>query len=332
MTKNKLIYFLLTGFILLATFASMTGCGSIASSATIKVSGAWDLYYLTTVINDHYSLKPGVPAVDMIPSTSSIKDLKDGKVDAVIAGREFSSDELAGLSDNVIAYDAICVIIDENSYVGGRYANARKTSGLRQINSEALKEMLTAGQFTWEGEYYTRAALDPNSWLATTDLGWIQEPKTISYFYCLIPGKYDTQTVLFQNLGLNEAEITSGWNTFTSPKLSVEEEVLSFEYQPGAPYSAGTADFPFKIGLASRRVMLVAPKHVPVRALSIDGIDPIENTQSIYNGTYPLSRKIHLLTRDTASLKTAELVNFLKSDEGQQLITEAGYLPISPVK
>ena len=129
---------------------------------------------------------------------------------------------------------------------------------------------------------------------------------------------------------MDENKLSAPWTTFTSPTLNLEEELLSFEYKTDGPYALGAGNFVFKIGFASRRVMTIAPQHIPVKVLSIDGINPIDNTQAIYDGTYPLSRQIHLLVRQNSSVKTMKLVDYLQSDAGQKLISEAGYLPQKP--
>ena len=78
--------------------------------------------------------------------------------------------------------------------------------------------------------------------------------------------------------------------------------------------------------------MTVASQHVPVSVVSIDGINPMKDSQSIYNGTYKFSRKIHLLIRDDSPDSVVNLAKFLQSPSGQKLITDVGYLPILNVK
>ena len=47
--------------------------------------------------------------------------LKMVKLDAVLLGREPTADELKGLNEYEIALDAVCIVVDENSYDGGQY-------------------------------------------------------------------------------------------------------------------------------------------------------------------------------------------------------------------
>jgi hypothetical protein len=320
-------------FLIFAIVSTLiSGCSSNSQKdGSIKLSGPWDLYYLSVLINNDNASGQNIPKVTMNPSLTDINDLKKGKCDAVIIGKEPNSADLTGLKDYVIGYDAICVVIDENSYVGGQYGITKKTAGLQGLSLDNIKELFSTGQCAWDGAYYTRDSLDPNSWLAATGLGWLLQPKVLSCYFHLIPGKYDIQTALFQDLGLDEKTISSSWKTFTSPGLNLEEELLSTEYKTDGSYSQG-ADFAFKIGFASRRVMTVAPSHIPIRVVSIDGINPVDDAQAIYDGSYSLSRKIHILVRQDSSPQMMKLVDYLQSDSGQKLISDAGYLPVKPDK
>jgi len=327
---------MLVGLALIICSILLPGCVSIAKadSNTVDLAGAWDTYYLSVAINSHNGTDSVVPPVKMNPSTSAIADLKKGEYDAVILGREPTAEELKGLKDYVIGYDAVVITIDENSYVGGISGLSSKSSGLQDLTTDDLKAFFGSGQLPWSGDYYTRYPLiDRNSWLFTnTQYGWDKQTKIISMFYKLIPGKYDTQTVLYRALGLEEPKTTSTSSTYTDPKMNFEEEVLTAEYPPGAPYGAGTGDFVFKVEFASRRVAAVALKHIPIRVISVDGINPLDNPGAIYDGTYPFSRKLHLLVPDNPTSAASRLVDFLQSPSGQQLISDAGYLPISPHK
>jgi ABC-type phosphate transport system substrate-binding protein len=140
----------------------------------------------------------------------------------------------------------------------------------------------------------------------------------------LLPGKYDTQTSLYDALGISEQEVSNTWNgSFTSPNLAYEEEIVAYAYKDVTAVTA------FQLGFASRRVALLALKHAPVQVISINGIDPVEEPQAIYNGTYPLSRKIHLLTTDNASQNINDFVDYMLSPWGQAVIESAGYLPLA---
>jgi ABC-type phosphate transport system substrate-binding protein len=327
--------------LLVTIFSPLAACATKNASNVIKLSGAWDLYYLSQAINNQHALDSSFPEVEMNPSISSVNDLKKGNYDAILTGRDLSATESSGLIDYVIGYDATCIILDENSYLGGNVVHQIKNPGLQDLSTEDLKQifggnLLAQGsKWQWNGDYYVRdPGLDSISALWNSEIyAWIKQPVPVTNYFDLLLGKYDTQTVLYQALGLDEKKIAATWNNiYTSPKLNLEEEVLSFEYQPGAPYSEGSTNFVFKLGFASRRVMTVAPQHIPARVVSVDGINPITNIQSIYDGTYRFSRKIHLYIRQNSSAAILNFAHLLQSDGGQKLIQDAGYLPIPPGK
>jgi ABC-type phosphate transport system substrate-binding protein len=317
----------------------LNSCSSNSNDPAIKVSVPGDLYYLGAIINDASSTDAGVPPVQVNFSEDRINDLKQGKTDAVLLGREPTADELKGLKDYVIAIDAVCIIVDQNSYVGGQYLGnghpTVKTDGLKNLTTQDLTQIFsgpTSAAWSWNGEYDVRdPLLDPNSWMYSDDtLAWIKQPAQVLHPFNFPVGEFDTQSVIYQDLGLNEKSEVSHNGSYLDPKLHLEEEVLSFEYN-GQIYSAsqnGSQNFVFKLGFASRRVMTIAPQHVPVSVVSVNGINPMTNPQSIYDGTYKFSRKIYLLIRQNSPGSAVKLADFLQSPSGQKLITDAGYLPI----
>ena len=148
----------------------LNGCSANSQDPNqVKVSCPGDLYYLAAIINDASSPDTGVPAVQINLSEDPIYELKQGKTDAVLFGREPTPDELKGLKDYVIAYDAVCIILDQNSYLGGKYLGngypTVKTSGLRNLTTEDLTGIFstpTGTAWPWNGEYYIRDPLiDP---------------------------------------------------------------------------------------------------------------------------------------------------------------------------
>ena len=290
-----------------------------------------------TALNDQVARGADIPLVNFNISSNSINDLKQGKTDAVLLGREPTPEELQGLQDYVIAYDAVCIIIDDNSFTGGIAYGAghplRKETGLQNLTLDNLKDIFSGDGWQWNDGYYSyNPNLDPGSWLWNVpEIAWIPEPKPIVSAFVFPVGKYDTQSALYQSLGLNEKSLICPLTSFTSAKYNKEEEVLAYNYN-GSVYSTdnGIQDFAFKLAFASRRVMTIAPQHVPVKVISIDGINPLTNPQSIYDGTYPLSRKIHVLIRDDGADSATQLVKYLQSSLGQKLLADAGYLPLSP--
>lgn len=317
----------------------LNSCSSNSNDPAVKISVPGDLYYLGAIINDASSTNAGVPPVKVNFSEDTINDLKKSKADAVLLGREPTANELQGLNDYVIALDAVCIIMDQNSYVGGQYLGnghpTVKTGGLQNLTTQDLLQIFrapTGAAWSWNGEYYVRdPLLDPDSWMYSQDnLAWIKQPAQVIHPLNFPVGEFDTQSIIYNDLGLDEESEVTHKGGYLDPKLHLEEEVLSFEYN-GQIYSStqnGSQNFVFKLGFASRRVMTIAPQHVPVSVVSVDGINPMTNPQSIYDGTYKFSRKIYLLIRQNSAESVVKLANFLQSSAGQKLITDAGYLPI----
>jgi ABC-type phosphate transport system substrate-binding protein len=310
----------------------LTGCAQgVSADNSVSISGAGDLWNLSQAINTEATKDTNVPQVNFNISDNSINDLKQGKTDAVFLGREPTAEELKGLQDYVIAYDAVCIIIDDNSFDGGS-SQEQKNTGLQNLTLENLKDIFSGVGWNWSGYYVDNTSIDRGSWLwKDPSVAWLPEPKPIVPDFIFPIAKYDTQTVLYQDLGLDEKSMLSERTSFTSPKYNKEEEVLAYEYT-GSNYGTvdGVQNFAFKLGFASRRVMTIAPQHVPVSVITIDGINPLTDSQSVYTGTYPLTRKIHILVRDNAPANATQLLKYLQSDAGQQMLATDGYLPLIP--
>jgi hypothetical protein len=325
---------------------SVPSC-SAARASTAGLHSAWDLLRLAEMIDSGFS-DSGGNKLGTAGTETSLNDLRNGLCQAVLLGREPTAEELEGFTDTVIAYDGVCILVDENSYIGGeikaRGPTGQKTDGLRNLGSADLAQILSYWNVSpdqrWEltEGFYRRVypvdfassfgykLIDPET---GEDLGeWVADYPILKCF-CFPVGKYDTQTVLFQALGLDEKDITANCYSFTTPDLYREEEVLSYEYMPGVPYSTDMGnDFTFKLGFASLRTAIIAMLHIPVKVVAIDGIDPVENPAAIYDGSYPLSRKIHILTKADPSPEAEKLVQYLLSADGQALIESKGYLPL----
>ena len=323
--------------LLCASLAS--GCSSPAQSPDMEIHGAWDVIRLGEAAAADFSLEVNNDtSVSANGSSTSIDDLKKGLCDAVILGREPASAELIGLQDHVIAYDAICIIIDNNSYAGWSSAS-QKMDGLKELTFAdlvSIASVWSAGPnqaWQWKGFFKWQTLRNASTGDYEIDTikgvliqGWAQTPKQISFSLVLLPGKYDSQRSLYDSLGINEQQLAEIWSnksmtSFTAPDLKYEEEVVAWTYRSISSQSQ-------YLGFASRRVTLLALGHAPVKVIAINGIDPIENTQAIYNGTYPLRRKIHLLTADNASGQVKNFVQYILSEEGQKVVENAGFLPL----
>lgn len=64
-----------------------------------------------------------------------------------------------------------------------------------------------------------------------------------------------------------------------------------------------------------------------VKALKIDGVAP--SIATIKRGDYPISRKLYMITKGEATGLKKEFIDFVLSDEGQQIVEEAGFIKVT---
>ncbi|MBC7129384.1 MAG: phosphate ABC transporter substrate-binding protein [Thermoplasmatales archaeon] len=63
-----------------------------------------------------------------------------------------------------------------------------------------------------------------------------------------------------------------------------------------------------------------------VKALKLDGIEP--TLENVKNKVYPLARELYLFTKGEPTGLTKDFINFVKSDEGQKIVEEEGFIPL----
>ena len=80
------------------------------------------------------------------------------------------------------------------------------------------------------------------------------------------------------------------------------------------------------IGYSFRYYATVMYATSGIRLLAIDNVAP--TVENIRNGTYPFTGDIHMVTARPLSENARKLHDWFLSDEGQQLIEEAGYVPL----
>ncbi|MFP3908974.1 MAG: phosphate ABC transporter substrate-binding protein [Archaeoglobaceae archaeon] len=61
-----------------------------------------------------------------------------------------------------------------------------------------------------------------------------------------------------------------------------------------------------------------------VKALNIDGVEPTK--ANVISGDYPIVRTLHLMTRGDPSQLEQAFLDFVMSEEGQQVVEEQGYI------
>ncbi len=176
------------------------------------------------------------------------------------------------------------------------------------------------------GDAYQENPLNPGRAAGT----WVPDPQ-ILVPYGTPPGKFDTQGFLFAKFGLSEDEVNQG-SLLLPEFLDTEEELVQGVfprlYDEPIP-QVSNMPFPIDLLAVSRRVTVRAIAHgFTVKALAIDGIDPLADPGAIYQGRYPFSKKIHVLTRTQAPPGAAALVQLMQSAAGQRLLEQAAFLPL----
>lgn len=71
-----------------------------------------------------------------------------------------------------------------------------------------------------------------------------------------------------------------------------------------------------------------ASQGVPIRLLPVGGV--AASVENVANGTFPLSRPLNLLTRETPTGLAKEFIEFAQSDDVHDLIGEQYFVPITP--
>jgi ABC-type phosphate transport system substrate-binding protein len=334
----------------------LAGCSQSAAQAQqLRVGGGLDVAPLWQEAAAPFQASTGI-SLTIRPPRAPIQELKSGKLDAVLLGRTPTAEEMEGLMDRVVAHDALFVVVDTRSYLGGLQADLTfhpavykaKTSGLRELSMDQLRALYTnriradGPIWEWEGHSYTfrltgkgpdKISEDPDN------PGYAMGRWRYARIYLIPdlwrPDTVDTQGALFAALGLPEADIvTSGINQFLPKFLESEEELVSYRYAKGPePASVSNDQFTYRLAVLSRRVAQKALDHgFRLRPLAIDGVDPLSDLGAVISGSYPLARQIHLLTRAGAAPDADALGAFLLSSEGQQLVAASGFLPLNPSK
>jgi phosphate transport system substrate-binding protein len=107
------------------------------------------------------------------------------------------------------------------------------------------------------------------------------------------------------------------------------------KFDPAATVLPGTgqvrdvvARAPGAIGYISLGFVVPRFTNVPVKALAIDGVAPSEKT--VADGTYPIGRVLHFLTKGAPTGVTKQFIDFVLSDAVQKgVVIDAGFIPIA---
>ncbi|MBE5039277.1 PstS family phosphate ABC transporter substrate-binding protein [Ructibacterium gallinarum] len=82
------------------------------------------------------------------------------------------------------------------------------------------------------------------------------------------------------------------------------------------------------IGYAYFDDAMKIPDHVPVKLLKINGVMPTQETMQ--NGSYPLLSEMYAVTAGGENPNLAALLEWMLSADGQKLLEETGYIPVTP--
>ena len=87
--------------------------------------------------------------------------------------------------------------------------------------------------------------------------------------------------------------------------------------------TADYRNFKNALGFSFRFYSAQMVKNKYIKLLDIDGVSP--TVENIKNGTYPLTSQFYAVTRSDADENTKNLLEWLKSDQGKELIEKTGY-------
>ena len=63
-----------------------------------------------------------------------------------------------------------------------------------------------------------------------------------------------------------------------------------------------------------------------IKLLSIDDVEP--NHENIRSGKYPFAKEFYAVTRSNETAETRKLIDWIKSEQGKELIRRSGFVPV----
>lgn len=117
-------------------------------------------------------------------------------------------------------------------------------------------------------------------------------------------------------------KIMDGKELMTPPKKDVVKGMNSI-----INTAANYKNFKNALGFSFRFYSTEMVKNNEIKLLKLNGVEPTR--ENIENGTYPITNSFYAITRkgDTSE-NTKKLIDWVLSDEGQELIDKTGYTPI----
>jgi len=138
------------------------------------------------------------------------------------------------------------------------------------------------------------------------------------------PGKI----IAFQRDKYSDSQAAMVLNVMHETKMRrpIEEENRDQEYNTLIRSVAEYRNLKNAIGYSFRYSATAMNSVSGIRLLAVDGVAP--TTENIRNGSYPFTEDYYIVTARPLSENTSKLRDWFLSDEGQQFISEVGYVPI----
>jgi phosphate transport system substrate-binding protein len=112
-----------------------------------------------------------------------------------------------------------------------------------------------------------------------------------------------------------------------------EDVLLGDEYRPDALTQPATGGIVSEVSQNPSAIGYIGVAYLDesVKALSLDGGNGSEypSSENIISGAYPLSRPLYFYTNGEPSGLTKEFIDYVMSEDGQNLVLEIGYFPIN---
>ncbi len=112
-----------------------------------------------------------------------------------------------------------------------------------------------------------------------------------------------------------------------------EDVLLGDEYRPDALTQPATGGIVSEVSQNQGAIGYIGVAYLDesVKALSLDNGNGSEypSSENIISGAYPLSRPLYFYTNGEPSGLTKEFIDYVMSEDGQNLVLEVGYFPIN---
>lgn len=229
-------------------------------------------------------------------SSIGIRDAGKRHVDIGMASRPLKSFEIQrfkGLKTHLIGYDAVAFIVNR--------ANKAKN-----LEFEHVQDIYLGNIRNWEELGGPDAPIDPISKKfghATLDI-------FLYYFDLDAVNSEGADTFMH----LKKQRHRGGFSSFRSRMFEGNNEII--DYVVSHPDALGYLSY----GEAAEAVA----KGVPIKILSLDGVDP--DAKTIFSGKYPVRRDMNLVMYDDAPELAKTFLRFITEGEGRKIIKEKGFL------